>query len=281
MCRTASLAKIAQRYGAIAAINGGYFDSYTSNPRKNPVGTIVTKGCVEELGNIGSLLGFDAQKHAFIGRVPLRIDGIRGDNQHWYAYWINRDPAGTSRTITVFTPLWGSETGLGGGVQVVVSGGVVRQISSRSVAIPKDGFVIYFRGTPREAGVFRVGERCSYHVAFLGDAWWSTAQEVIGCGPLLVRNGKISLDPVAEGFRDPKVLRLATARSAVGLTRDHQLLLVTTRGTVAHLASTMQALGAYQAMNLDGGASSGLWLQGRYITRPGRDLTSALLVLPR
>jgi exopolysaccharide biosynthesis protein len=36
--------------------------------------------------------------------------------------------------------------------------------------------------------------------------------------------------------------------------------------------------GAYQAMNLDGGASSGLYYYGKYITQPGRDISNALLV---
>ena len=43
----------------------------------------------------------------------------------------------------------------------------------------------------------------------------------------------------------------------------------------------MQALGCEQAMNLDGGASSGLWLSGGYLRQPGRPISNALLVLPK
>lgn len=112
-------------------------------------------------------------------------------------------------------------------------------------------------------------------------AFWPRVQEGVGCGPRLVTDGHISLDLRGEKFTDPKVLVLSTARSAVGLTRDRRLLLVTTSGTIPQLAGIMKALGAYQAMNLDGGASSGLWLRGRYLRSPGRALSNCLLILPR
>jgi len=53
------------------------------------------------------------------------------------------------------------------------------------------------------------------------------------------------------------------ARSALGLTKDNKLLMVTVsqcenRGP----SKIMQKLGAYNAMNIDGGASSGLYTKG-------------------
>jgi exopolysaccharide biosynthesis protein len=47
------------------------------------------------------------------------------------------------------------------------------------------------------------------------------------------------------------------------------------------MADVMLGLGAYQAMAFDGGASSGLWFRGRYVTAPGRPLNNALLILPK
>ncbi|MGB9620038.1 MAG: phosphodiester glycosidase family protein, partial [Armatimonadota bacterium] len=45
-------------------------------------------------------------------------------------------------------------------------------------------------------------------------------------------------------------------------TRDRQLHLVATNCTVRKLADVMTALGAYDAMNLDGGISCGLYGKG-------------------
>ncbi|MNN11689.1 hypothetical protein D3C81_1246560 [compost metagenome] len=98
-------------------------------------------------------------------------------------------------------------------------------------------------------------------------------------GPRLLVNGKVSLDVKNEGFRDPKILTGGGARSALGITQDHKLILLTTGGaTIPQLAEIMKQAGAYQAMNLDGGASSGLYYNGKYLTTPGRKISNAIVV---
>lgn len=98
-------------------------------------------------------------------------------------------------------------------------------------------------------------------------------------GPRLVVDGKVSIDVKGEGFKDPKILTGGGARSALGITRDHKLILITTGGaTIPQLAEIMKQAGAYQAMNLDGGASSGLYYNGKYLTTPGRKISNALVV---
>ncbi|WP_149094936.1 phosphodiester glycosidase family protein [Paenibacillus terrae] len=98
-------------------------------------------------------------------------------------------------------------------------------------------------------------------------------------GPRLVTNGKVSLNIKAEGFKDPKILTGGGTRSALGITRDHKLILLTTSGaTMSHLAQIMKQAGAYQAMNLDGGASSGLYYNGSYLTTPGRQISNAIII---
>ncbi|WP_068782504.1 phosphodiester glycosidase family protein [Paenibacillus sp. GM2] len=98
-------------------------------------------------------------------------------------------------------------------------------------------------------------------------------------GPRLIVNGKVALNVVEEGFKDPKILTGGGARSALGITRDHKLILLTTGGaTIPQLAEMMKQAGAYQAMNLDGGASSGLYYNGKYLTTPGRKISNALVV---
>lgn len=77
----------------------------------------------------------------------------------------------------------------------------------------------------------------------------------------------------------PKILTGGGSRSALGITRDHKLILLTSGGaTIPQLAEIMKQAGAYQAMNLDGGASSGLYYNGKYLTTPGRLISNALVV---
>ena len=66
--RTESLGSIARRYGAIAAINGGYFEAYTSGPIKNPDTTIISDGRILNKGDLGSLIYFDAFDRPTIDR---------------------------------------------------------------------------------------------------------------------------------------------------------------------------------------------------------------------
>jgi hypothetical protein len=287
--RLESLDGIARRSGAVAAINGGDYEAYGNAPIRNPNHTLITGGGLMFKGDVGDVLWFDQFGRAQIDRVPLKIEGGLDGRwkwpNNWYAYWINRFPSGTNDTITIFTPEWGERTGLAGGPQVQVADGVVTAIQNSSTIIPRSGFVVYFRGEAKAASHFTVGRTAQYRVVRSNGeplGAFANAREAIGCGPRLVTDGRITVDPVSEGFRDPKIVYLSAARSAVGLTRDGTtMILATSSGTTREMAGVMLGLGAYQAMAFDGGASSGLWFRGTYITEPGRPLNNALLVLAK
>lgn len=286
--RVAPLEAIARRYHAGAAINGGDFEAYGSLPLRSPNHTLITGGGFLFKGDVGDVLWFDAQNRATIERIPLKIEGSLDGRwtwpNNWYAYWINRYPAGTSDTITIFTPAWGERTGLSGGPQVQVADGVVTAINTSSTIIPRNGYVVYFRGEAKAAAHFAVGRRAEFRIV-RGDGLplgaFAYAREAIGCGPRLLTGGHVTVDPAAEGFRDPKILTASAARSAVGLTRDGRLILATSAGTIREMAGVMLRLGASDAMAFDGGASSGLWYRGRYLTTPGRLINNALLIVPK
>ena len=108
---------------------------------------------------------------------------------------------------------------------------------------------------------------------------WEGYRSVVCAGPRLIMDGQFVLDPRTEGFRDPHVLGSAR-RSALALTKDNRLLLVTTTGsvTLGRLARALRSLGARWAINLDGGTSSGLYYRGKFVTSPGRSLTNWILV---
>ncbi|HEY4001928.1 MAG TPA: phosphodiester glycosidase family protein [Candidatus Xenobia bacterium] len=110
---------------------------------------------------------------------------------------------------------------------------------------------------------------------------WGGYRFAICSGPTLVYRHHIALNPWAEGFKDPHIYATA-ARSAIGLTDSHRLILVTIHRsiTLSKLAAIMQQLGADYALNLDGGSSSALYYGGHFITRPNRSLTNILTVCP-
>lgn len=147
--------------------------------------------------------------------------------------------------------------------------------------IPRDGYVVYFRGEQQVASHFRIGRRAAYTITSadggpVGD--FSNAWEAIGGGPQVLVEGSIFSDPAAEGFTSPKIYGEGI-RSLVGVSQDEsELILASATCGLAECGRIMKTLGAYDAMNLDGGASSGLWANGRYLVPPGRQINNALVI---
>lgn len=108
---------------------------------------------------------------------------------------------------------------------------------------------------------------------------WNSFEQVICTGPTLVYNSKFYLNPRGEGFRDPKVLGYA-ARSVLGFTNKGRLLFVTIRDSVSlnEAALIMLGLDCKYAVCLDGGSSSGLYCEGKYLTYTARPITNILAV---
>lgn len=107
-------------------------------------------------------------------------------------------------------------------------------------------------------------------------------QHVTSAGPTLLRDGKIVVDPLTEGMNDPKLTTLSGQRSFIGYTADNHVIMGTVPNvTLAQLAEICQSMGMVAAMNLDGGASSGLYAHGKTLTRPGRELSNALVVVTK
>lgn len=280
---TESLESMAKRVRGLAAINGSFFDAYVDGPTKSPHHTVISEGVVVHKGNVGSLIGFKDDGSAVIGRFEISIKGRRGSDKswlgNWYAYWINRQP--TAATVTIFTRKWGLRTRLTGGTQIVVSQGVVVKIAQSEQDIPVNGYVIYVDGVADSAfGRFRIGDKVDYRIEAKSGTF-GPFEEAIGAGPTLIKDGKVCLDAESEGFRDPKILTSSGLRSAIGIMPDGTILLVATSGKVADVAQLMKLLGVRDAMNLDGGASSGLFANGKMLRKPGREISNALVFLPR
>lgn len=109
-----------------------------------------------------------------------------------------------------------------------------------------------------------------------------TYKHIISAGPTLMKGGKVTVNPQAEKMNDPKITKLSGQRSFIGYTKDKKLVMGTVPNvTVAQLAQICKALGLEAAMNMDGGASSGLYYNGKYLTKPGRLLSNALVIVPR
>jgi hypothetical protein len=278
-----SFANMVRRSKAEYAINGAFFDAYSNRPIRNTVQTLIRDGELINMSDIGAVIGFSETGQARIGQLKPRIRGKVG-TQSWYAYRVNNDPSLTSNLAMEFNRYWGAETAFDGGIQVQVKNGAVTKINRVSTTIPSDGYVLFFKGTEESLGKrFSVGARVTREVNLDGSptTFWKNVVTAVGAGPTLVRGGKVVVDAQSEGFSDPKILTGSGARSMIGIKANGHIVLAVSSGTMSQIAKEMVTLGCVEAMNLDGGASSGLYASGRYLRTPGRELTNSLIFVPR
>jgi hypothetical protein len=160
-----------------------------------------------------------------------------------------------------YRALSGSETGL------LVQGGSVRQVFDASameagVPLRGDDLLLVARG-----GVslpWSTGESLKLESRPSNDL--GLAPHVIGGGPLLLLDGRIVLNGVAENF-SASFLSQGAPRTVLARD-DRQVWLITLEGTqdsgpsLAETAALLQQLGLRDALNLDGGSSTGLVLGG-------------------
>ncbi|MFX3633042.1 MAG: phosphodiester glycosidase family protein [Candidatus Pristimantibacillus sp.] len=281
-----SLLDIAKSYRADVAINGTYFEAYGGVP--DPYGTVISDGIVEHIGNTGTSVGFKWDGTSVMDTLRIKIKGAtNGSYNHpnnWYVYFINRTPTKGIASAVMYTPKRGAKVGFSYGSAVTVRKGVVTKVGKNNNAdIPKDGYVLVFNGSEEKlANRFKVGTLVDYKITYTNAAGqeipWSDVHTAIEAGPRLVKDGKLAVDPAKEGFSSAKILTDGGARSGIAIKKDGTIILATVPGaTIKQWGYIMLGLGAYQAMNLDGGASSGLFVKGKNVTTPSRQISNALL----
>jgi exopolysaccharide biosynthesis protein len=102
---------------------------------------------------------------------------------------------------------------------------------------------------------------------------------VVGGGPLLLQDGRVVLQGAAEGF-SAAFLSQGAPRTVVA-SDGTRLLLLTLEGvdqagpTLAETALLLQRLGMRDALNLDGGSSTGLVMGGSHTVK-GRGVAASI-----
>jgi len=130
------LASMADRVGAVAAIDGTFFNAYDSEDLL-PQGTLESDQRYYHLGG-GATVGIDDQNKLFVGNLTPGIEGSTDGSwvwpNWWYAWGLNHPYADG---IEVFTPEYKDGLTPPGRTVVVVRNGFVTEISSGQAAIIK------------------------------------------------------------------------------------------------------------------------------------------------
>lgn len=259
------ISNIAGRDNAIVAINGGYFKPQTGVPlgtlminKKVYTGPIYDRVAMGIFDN-----GFEMARVQLKANVVTNKGGLKIDN-------INQPRMLSTNTI-VYTPDWGeySPPSPKYGKQLIISGVKLVKTSYGRSQIPKDGFVIV--GPQKSLDTIANARKFKLDIKINPE--WKDVNHIISGGPYLVKNGDIYVDMTAQklasiGGRNP--------RTAIGYTKDNSLIMLTADGregasiglTLVELANLMKELGCVNAMNLDGGGSTVMYVKGKIVNKP-------------
>lgn len=275
MMGTAPLLQTAQQAQVAAAINGGFFN----RNRQLPLGAVRwnSRWLSGPILNRGAIAWDAAGNHLF-GRLSLQETVITPTNQRLPITHLNSGyiQAGIAR----YTPEWGSTYTTISDNEIIVfvqnnqvlQQQVIEKSGTGTVPIPPNGYILVLRSNQSAANAFPPGTRLQVESTTLpGD--FNRYPNIIAAGPLLVQNRQVVVDPNAEGFSKAFTIEKAS-RSAIAQTVDGSILLVATHNrvngtglTLTEFAQLLQQMGTVNALNLDGGSSTSLYLGGQVIDR--------------
>ena len=269
--------QMVEKAQAVGAINGGFFNRI----RQLPVGAIREGNrWIAGTALVRGAIAWNEKGETLIDRLNF-TEEITTATQAKIVL-TNLNSGYVQRGIARYTPNWGSNyTPLTENELLIVVKGdrVVAQYQGGAVGvgqviIPSDGYVLVARQTPDAAKQLSVGMTVRGRQSFIPEKF-SNFPNLIGAGPLLLKNGNLSLDGKLEAFQAGFDTQAAD-RSAIATTKEKgKLLLATVQAApegvnpnLLQTAEVLKKLGAVDALNLDGGSSATLFLGGNVLNRP-------------
>ncbi len=295
---------IAARHGAFAAINAGFFRLDTSIFAGENVSLLMIDGQLLSensnnrtslfIVNDESLTRTDIEK----GNPSVRFTG---KNFNEIVSGVNRERKNDE--LILYTPEFNSTTLTNGnGLEAVIKKGKVVQIffNKGSNRIPADGFVLSANGKLSDKlRSLKIGSKIKRELSFSKPITDSSSfdipklEDIVSGVPQLIRAGKIEItwqeEKAGKSFVETK-----HPRTAVAKLKDGKFLMITVDGRseasggigLEDLAKLLFEFGAVDAMNLDGGGSTTMFLDGKIVNKPSdkegeRRVGDAILVFPR
>lgn len=283
--------EMAQRLGAVAAINGGFFSAsgdslgclmIDGQIASEPDSQRTCAGVTSDGTVLFDRIRLDAAAAA--GGLTMRVDGVNRERR--------------ADELILYQPGYDLTTRTNPfGAEAVIAGGLVTSVVDLrgNSPIPRDGFVLSGHGRARQwlLQALQPGSAVSLTLTVLpasADPRWSQVVNMIGGGPRLLTAGQFA---GGEGFARAFSER-RHPRSAIGVLPDGRIVLAVVDGrqpyhsvgmTLLEFAMELRRMGAVDAMNLDGGGSTTLVVAGRVVNLPAdetgeRPVSDALLVVP-
>ena len=302
----------------LVAVNGDFFELKSGENENNQViagewwkGLKVTDSPYDTYDNVHVQFGMDAARRPLMDRFIL-------DGKAWARgvmtpiITLNFNPSGNPEGTALYTSRYGATTprdtvrqtaeaplasaGRRGDTLIFVRRGAVS--ASSGSHIPADGAVLAAYGTgarAKEIQAMADGDTVRVLLATLPRIQRSAGPAmIIGGWPRILRDGEnVAGDAATVEGTISRNAEMRHPRTSVGFSRDSSTLFILAVDgrsensggmTLVELANMMHQLGAWQAMNFDGGGSTTMAIEGKVVNRPSdqageRPVGSALLVV--
>ena len=305
---------IAARHGAFAAINAGFFRLDNSIFAGDASGVLQIDGkLLSESHNNRIALGITNKRKktsVVFGRLNTNLWISFGNNNGSFEIdGINRESKNSE--LVLYTPEFKQTPQKTTPVTEVILSDcryVCWKIeiieSSGGTTIPKDGFIVSYSGEKRNLISSEKKEKLlnSSKLVVVNHLFelqnekknkFKKIEDVTNGVPQLIKNGKIEItwqeEKTSKAFVETR-----HPRTAVAKLKDGKFLMITVDGRsessggigLEDLAKLLLEFGAVDAMNLDGGGSTTMFLDGKVVNRPSdkegeRRVSDAILVFPR
>lgn len=290
-------AENAKGHTVVAAINGGFFNSYTKGAAAYPdncpliMNAVVKDGMLVHSGNTATL-GFTADGKAMVDWVTLKYQIKLGNGfvvgGDWGMNAYLTDPWAImlfDEHLTLPVNVPASST-----MFYIQNGQVIRVVPGGSITVPAGTHVLVYNSAvyAEESGHDRlpaVGMSADIQLTASGtdrDSAWAGVKDALVGGPLLVKNGANVVDGQGnQGFYgDPKQRPdVVSSRSFVGVTANGGLVMGTATASFRQIADWLVAHNIREGLAMDGGASSMLYANGAFTRSAGRNLASVLTIV--
>lgn len=272
--RLATTKKLAAQRNAVAAVNASFFTP-TGSGFGHPVGTVIQSSnilCatndINRYGDTMASISLDNLNKIGLDYWKSDMNLISPNGMKIPVAQYNKPNGSKFADITVFDKKWGAAA-VGATeempdiTQMVVADGKVSQflISQPPAIIPENGFIVVTRtaGTKTLQQAFAVGD--SIVLSIGSTPGISNKKMSVSGSSILIKNGTI---PETFSFAAADVMK-NSPKTAIGSSKDGRFLyMVTVDGrqtasiglSMTDMALLMQSIGAYHAINMDGGGST-------------------------
>jgi hypothetical protein len=301
--------EMAARAGAIAAVNGGFFNLRNGEP----TGLLKIDG--ELVSDTRLARGVAIIRAPPEGPTELAFDQVAVQTQLRFTaadreWTVPVDGINTTRErgkLMLYTPRYHPHTDTAGnGTEWVLRGRPLRVVDVQSnvgrVPIPRDGIALSFGGLDLPEALAALADDVEVRL----DTEWTTmngvavdvldrAENVINGAGLLRRAGHVLTDWRDESLNPATFVDVRHPRTLIGRDRQGFIWLAAIDGrrpeyslgmTFADLQRLCDRLQLTDALNLDGGGSTTMVVEGRVVNRPSdpagpRAVSDAILVMLR